>query len=90
MGQGKSEIFAFGWKSKVFAGFFHLPQEFGEKSYFTDFHTPDATHGFGESVQVCKMHDCYRRIRKNFKQYSTPFFPIQVMHAITMDRLDEN
>ena len=50
MGQGKSEIFAFGWKSKVFAGFFHLPQEFGEKSYFTDFHTPDATHGFGESV----------------------------------------
>ena len=29
------------------------------KTNFTDHDTPDTTHGFRDSVLVCKMHDCY-------------------------------
>ena len=29
--------------------------------------TPNATHGFRDSVLVCKMHDCM--IRKNFEHF---------------------
>ena len=37
------------------------------KTNFTNHHTPDTINGFKESVLVCKMHDRYSTIRKNFE-----------------------
>ena len=43
------------------------------KANFTDHHTPDAIHGFRDSVLVCTMHNCYYTISKNFEHfYSLP------------------
>ena len=43
------------------------------KTNFRDHHTPDAIHRYRDSVQVCKRHGCYCRIRKNFEHfYSFP------------------
>ena len=86
----KSAIFAFASKAKplAFAGFLHPLREFGAKKYFTDHHTPNTRSGFGDSFLVCKMHDCYCRIRKNVDQHS--FLLIEATQAMTMDRLDEN
>ena len=39
------------------------------KTNFTDYHTPDTINGFRDSVLVCKMHDCYCTIRKNFEHF---------------------
>ena len=39
------------------------------KTNFTDHHTPDTIHGFRDSVLVCKIHDCYCTIRKNFEHF---------------------
>ena len=46
--------------------------EFGAKEYFADHHTSNTIHGFRDTALVCKMHDCYCRIRKNFEQHSIP------------------
>ena len=43
--------------------------EFEVRKYFTDHHIPYTTHGFGDSVLVGKIHDCYCRIPKNLEQY---------------------
>ena len=70
----KSAIFAFASKAKrlAFPSFLHPLREFGAKKYFKDHHTPNTIHGFGDSVLVCKMHDCYWNIRKNFEQHFIP------------------
>ena len=39
------------------------------KTNFIDHHTPDTINGFRDSVLVCKMHDCYCTIRKNFEHF---------------------
>ena len=39
------------------------------KTNFTDHHTPDAIKGFRDSVLVCKMHNCYCTICKNFEHF---------------------
>ena len=39
------------------------------KTNFTDRHTPDTINGFRNSVLVCKMHDCYCTIHKNFEHF---------------------
>ena len=39
------------------------------KTNFTDHNTPDAINEFRDSVLVCKMHDCYCTIRKNFEHF---------------------
>ena len=39
------------------------------KTNFTDHRTPDTIHGCRDSVLVCKMHDCYCTIRKNFEHF---------------------
>ena len=64
----KSVFFVFAWKSELlaFAGFLHPLREFGARKYFTDHCTPNSKHGFGDSVLVCKILDCYCRIRKKF------------------------
>ena len=36
---------------------------------FTDYHTSDTTNGFRDSVLVCKTHDCYCTISKNFEHF---------------------
>ena len=71
----KSAIFTFGLKAKhlAFAGFFHLLWEFGAKIFFTGHGTPNTIHSFGDSVLVCKMHNSYCIIRKNFEQHLIPF-----------------
>ena len=38
------------------------------KTDFTDHHTPDTTHGLRDSVQACRIQDCYSTIRKNFRK----------------------
>ena len=38
------------------------------KTNFTDHHTLNTINGFRDSVLVCKMHDCYCTIRKNFEK----------------------
>ena len=85
----KSAIFAFGLKAKhfAFAGFFHLLWEFGAKIFFTDHGTPNTIHSFGDSVLVCKMHNSYCMIRKNFQQHLIPFHSSNVSNY---NRLDEN
>ena len=51
------------------------------KTNFTDHHTPDTIHSFRDSVLVCKMHECYCTICKNFKH----FHPChQAMQAIAI------
>ena len=39
------------------------------KTNFIDHHTTDTMNGFRDSVLVCKMHDCYCTIRKNFEHF---------------------
>ena len=39
------------------------------KTNFRDHHTPDIINGFRDSALVCKMHDCYCTIRKNFEHF---------------------
>ena len=46
------------------------------KTNFTDHHTPDTIKGFRDSVPVCKMHDCYCTISKNFEKFYS-FSPSQ-------------
>ena len=79
----KIAIFAFAWKARpfAFAGLPYLLQEFRAKKYFTDHYTPNAIDGFGDSVLVCKMHDYYCRM------HNIPFYPIQVMQAITINKM---
>ena len=61
------------------------------KTNFTDHRTPDIIHGFRDSVLVCKMHDCYCTISKNFEHfYSFPSVSHQAIQAIAMVRLYEN
>ena len=43
-----------------------------QKKYSKDHHTPNTVHSFGDSVQVCKMHDYYCRIHKSFEQHFIP------------------
>ena len=63
------------------------------KTNFTDHHTNDAISGFRDAVLVCKMHDCYCTIDKNF-EHLFPFLLIrpsrQATQAIAMFRLTEN
>ena len=47
------------------------------KTNFTDHHTPDTINGFRDSVLVCKMHNCYCAIRKNFEHFH--FFPSDLL-----------
>ena len=44
------------------------------KISFADHDATDAVDGFGDSVLVCKIHDCYFTIRKNFGHFH-PFSP---------------
>ena len=39
------------------------------KTNFTDHHGPGTINGFKGSFLVCKMHDCYCTIRKNFEHF---------------------
>ena len=56
-------------KCLAFANFLHPLWEFGARKYFADHHTPYTTDDFGDSFLVCKIHDCYCRIHKNFEQH---------------------
>ena len=50
------------------------------RKYFTDHHTPNTIHSFGNSVLACKMHDCYCRICKNFEQHFIPSHSSDASH----------
>ena len=69
MDSRKSAISAFTWKAErfAFASFIHLLRECGAKKHFTDHDLANTIYDFGDSVVVCKMHDCYCRIFKNFE-----------------------
>ena len=58
------------------------------KTNITDHDTPDTINGFRDSVLVCKMHDRYCAIRKNFEHFhsSSPGLLIKrcKQQAITM------
>ena len=56
------------------SNFLHPALKFRARKYFTDHHLPCTIHGFGESVLVCKIHDCYCRICKNFEQHIIPSY----------------
>ena len=56
----------------AFAGFLHPLWEFAARKYFTDHDTPYTIDGFRDSILVCKIHDCYCRIRTNFEQHVIP------------------
>ena len=57
------------------------------KINFTDHHTPYAINDFKDPVVVCKMHDCYRTIRKNLEHFHSFSSCHQAMQAIAMVRL---
>ena len=59
-------------KCLAFAGFLHPLWEFGASKYFTDHHKPYTKHGLEDSIPVCKIHDCYCKISKNFEQHVSP------------------
>ena len=77
-------------KRLAFVGFLYPLWEFGAGKYFTDHHTPYTIQDLRDSILVCKIHDCYCKIRKNFERYVMLFFPIQATQATRMVRLDEN
>ena len=53
----------------------------------TSFYTSVTIYSFRDPVLVCKMHDCYRTIRKNFERFIPSH---QAMQAIAMVGLSEN
>ena len=58
--------------------------KFRARKYFTDHQTPYTTHGFGDSVLVCKIHDCYYTLRKYFEQYVITSHPSSQRQASIM------
>ena len=75
-------------KRLPFTSFLYPVWEFGARKCYTDHRTSYTIHGFGDSVLVCKVHDCYCRYEKSLSKMS--FLPIQATQAIIMVRLDEN
>ena len=64
------------------------------KTNFTDHHTPGTINGFRDSVLVCKIHDCYCTICKNFEYFHSVSFLLirpfhQTMQAIAMVRISD-
>ena len=63
------------------------------KTNCTNHHTPDKINGFSDSVLVCKMHDCYCTIRKNFEHlhyFSSGLLIVKLRKRFQMIRLYEN
>ena len=86
-------ICQFSPSSFVSPGFLCNIEKFGaEKIFYRPSHTIRKLHSFRDSVLLCKMYDCYGRVRKRSSS-NIPFLPFQTMQGIrlgTRARLDEN
>ena len=58
------------------------------KTNFTDHHTPDTINCFRDSVLVCKMHDRYCTIPKNFVHFHSFPSSLLIKRCKRLQRLD--